>query len=223
MIAIFETLNIDCLDVSDQALREGVLYDLVGRNTENDVRDVAVNAMLERFGVDARHAQYVQTTANKLYKQVSTSWNIDLLVYEKILNWAALLHEIGMLISHDDYQKHGAYLLKNADMLGFARRDQFLLSSLIKGHRGKFPLNDFENLNALMVTPAKCLAIILRLAVLLHRTRSIVIPELLMMQVDGRKLELNFPDHWLDEHPLTLADLQKEKKRLSIIGMELDF
>ena len=221
LIAVFEVLGIDRMEVSDQALREGVLYDLIGRSTKNDVRDVAVNAMLARFGVDIRHAEFVQATAHHLYKEVASSWDIESQVYEKILNWSALLHEIGMLISHDGYQKHGAYLLKNADMLGFARREQSLLACLIKGHRGKFPKNDFEVLNAAMVTPAKRLAVILRLAVLLHRTRSIVIPANLTVNVKGSHFMLGFPTGWLDDHPLTLGDLQKEKKRLSAIGIEL--
>ena len=221
LIAMFEVLGIDRMEVSDQALREGVLYDLIGRSTENDVRDVAVNAMLDRFGVDVRHAEFVQATAYRLYNEVASSWDIESIVYEKVLSWAALLHEIGMLISHDGYQKHGAYLLKNADMVGFARREQSLLACLIKGHRGKFPLNDFERLNAEMVTPAKRLAVILRLAILLHRTRSIVIPENLTVRVKGPNFKLNFPTGWLNDHPLTLGDLQKEKKRLSAIGIEL--
>ena len=221
LIAVFEVLGIDRMEVSDQALREGVLYDLIGRSTKNDVRGVAVNAMLDRFGVDTRHATFVQATANRLYKEVASSWGIDSIIFEKVLNWAALLHEIGMLISHDGYQKHGAYLLKNADMVGFSRREQSLLSSLIKGHRGKFPLNDFECLNAATVTPAKRLAVILRLAVLLHRTRSIVIPSDLSIYIKGSQLTLDFPNGWLADHPLTLGDLQKEKKRLSAIGVEL--
>lgn len=223
LIAVFEVLGIERLQVSDQALREGVLYDLIGRSSENDVRDVAVNAMLERFSVDVRHAEFVRATAKRLYNEVASSWSIDSIAYEKILSWAALLHEIGMLISHDGYQKHGEYLLKNADMVGFARRDQALLACLIKGHRGKFPLNDFESLHAMSVTPAKRLAVILRLAVLLHRTRSVVIPEQLLVSVQGVSLSLSFPQGWLDEHPLTLADLQKERKKLSVIGAELNF
>ena len=223
LIAVFEVLGIDRLMVSDQALRDGVLYDLIGRSSENDIRDVSISAMLDRFSVDIKHAQYVSSTARFIYDEIASSWDIDSLDLVKMLNWASLLHEIGMLISHDGYQKHGAYLLKNADMVGFARQDQALLACLIKGHRGKFPLNDFESLNASMVTPAKRLVAILRLAVLLHRTRSIVIPPDLLVSVKGVTLSLQFPSGWLDDHPLTLGDLQKEKKRLVYIGIDLLF
>lgn len=223
LIAVFDVLGIDRLLVSDQALRDGVLYDLIGRSSKNDVRDVTINAMLDRFSVDIKHAQFVNSTATFIYDEIASSWGIDAINFGKMLTWAALLHEIGMLISHDGYQKHGAYLLENADMVGFARQDQALLACLIKGHRGKFPVNDFENLNASIVTPAKRIAAILRLAVLLHRTRSIVIPQDLSVSVKNVTLSLQFPSGWLNDHPLTLGDLQKEKKKLSYIGIDLIF
>ncbi len=223
LIAVFEVLGIERMQVSDQALRDGVLYDLIGRSSENDVRDVAVNALIERFAVDVRHARFVKSTASKIYADVATSWDIESVFLEKMLSWSALTHEIGMLISHDGYHKHGAYLLTNADMVGFARRDQAVLACLIKGHRGKFPWRDFEDLPASLVTPAKRLAAILRLSVLLHRTRSTQIPEEFYASVNGTKLTLHFPDGWLNAHPLTQGDLVQEQKRLSAIAIDLVF
>ena len=223
LIAVFSALGIERMQISDQALRDGVLYDLIGRSSNNDVRDVAINAMLERCAVDVRHAGFVRSTANMIYREVATSWDIESIALEKMLNWSALLHEIGMLISHDSYQKHGAYLLQNADMVGFARRDQTLLACLIKGHRGKFPLSDFEALPAAFVTPAKRLVAILRLAVLLHRTRSVEIPKDMTIEVTGMQLTFKFPQGWLAEHHLTEGDLSKEKKRLANLGIELFF
>ena len=223
LIAVFQVLGIERMQISDAALRDGVLYDLIGRSSENDVRDVAVNALLERFAIDDRHASFVKNTANKIYREVAISWDIDSTFLEKMLNWSALTHEIGMLISHDSYHKHGAYLLSNADLVGFARRDQAFLACLIKGHRGKFPLKDFEKLPASLVTPAKRLAAILRIAVLLHRTRSTIIPDTFHVSANGINIGLEFPNDWLAEHPLTQADLELEKKRLSMIGLNLNF
>jgi exopolyphosphatase/guanosine-5'-triphosphate,3'-diphosphate pyrophosphatase len=223
LMAIFEELNIERMQVSDCALRDGVLYDLIGRSSENDVREVAVNALVERCGVDIRHASFVKKTANMLYSEIASSWDIDSDLYEKMLAWASLTHEIGMLISHDGYHKHGSYLLSNADMVGFARRDQALLACLIKGHRGKFPIKDFEKLPATIVTPAKRLAVILRLAVLLHRTRNTKVLTDLRVETKNISLELTFPDGWLEKHPLTQADLEQEIKRLSLVGFELIF
>lgn len=223
LLAVFEVLDVERMQISDCALRDGVLYDLIGRSSQNDVRDVAVAALVDRCGVDVRHASYVKNTSLKLYSDVASSWGIDSAQWKKMLTWAAMTHEIGMLISHDDYQKHGAYLLKNADMIGFARRDQSLLSCLIKGHRRKLPMRDFERLPAMLVTPAKRLVVLLRLGVLLHRTRSIELPDSLNAAAKGAIIELFFPADWLDQHPLTKADLQEERKRLSNGGIELRF
>jgi len=223
LLAVFEVLGIERMQISDCALRDGVLYDQIGRSSKNDVRDIAVTALVDRCAVDIRHANFVKDTALKLYSDVASSWGIDSSSWQKMLGWAALTHEIGMLISHDDYQKHGAYLLKNADMIGFARRDQALLACLIKGHRRKFPIRDFEKLPATLVTPAKRLAVLLRLGVLLHRTRSITLPQQLSASANGANIKLSFPQSWLDEHPLTSADLNEERKRLDNVGLDLSF
>ena len=223
LIAVFDVLGIERMHVSDCALRDGVLHDLIGRSSQNDVRETAVNALIHRCGVDVDHAKLVRKTASMLYKNIATNWDINSGFNEKMLSWAAMTHEIGMLISHDDYHKHGAYLLSNADMVGFARRDQALLACLIKGHRGKFPVKDFEKLPAKMVTPAKQLAVILRLAVLLHRTRNTEVLTNLNVNTKNMDIELAFPDRWLEEYPLTQADLEQEKKRLNLIGFGLNF
>jgi len=223
LMAVFELFNIERMQVSDCALRDGVLQDLVGRRTENDARDIAIDALIKRCAVDTRHAEFVQGTALRLYDQVSSSWDIDTRLMKKMLKWSALVHELGMLISHDNYHKHGAYLIQNADMVGFARRDQMLLASLVKGHRRKFPLRDFERLPASMVTPAKRLAILLRVAVLLHRTRSTPLPEDLTASAKGGQLKLSFPNKWLLDHPLTAADLEQEQRWLSMVGIDLKY
>ena len=223
LMAVFELFDLERMQVSDCALRDGVLQDLVGRRAENDTRDIAIEALIKRCAVDTRHAEFVQGTALRLFDQVSSSWDIDNDFMRKMLCWSALVHELGMLISHDNYHKHGAYLIQNADMVGFARRDQMLLATLIKGHRRKFALRDFERLPASMVTPAKRLAIILRVAVLLHRTRSTALPQELNAGAKGGQLKLTFPHQWLAEHPLTLADLEQEQYWLSAVGIDLKY
>jgi len=172
LLALFDLFEIQEMSVSDIALREGVLYDLVGRSSAEDIRDVSVSAMLSRWAVDVVHGEKVHATALILYEQVASSWDIRDTLFESSLQWSAKLHEVGLQISHDGYHKHGAYVLANADLAGFAKRDQLLLAALISGHRRKFPLNVFESLPSTLVTPAKRVAVLLRLAVLLHRGRG---------------------------------------------------
>ena len=139
------------------------------------------------------------------------------------LPWSAQLHELGLLISHDGYHKHGAYVVANADMAGFARRDQLLLSSLIAGHRRKFPLEQFEQLPSNLVTPAKRIAVILRLAVLIHRERSPSSISIDQVDAKGQQINLSFEAGSLDRNPLTRADLAQEQTWLKAIGVKLNF
>jgi len=223
LLALFELFDIQDMSVSEISLREGVLYDLVGRSTSQDIRNITVTAMLNRWSVDPNHGEKVSKTALSIYQQVCDAWNIQDLLYKKCLGWAAQLHELGLHVSHDGYHKHGAYLLAKADMAGFARRDQLLLSALVQGHRRKFPIYQFEQLPSALVTPAKRIAVILRLAVLLHRGRHAnKIPELLV-SVDAQDFILNFKNNWLLDNPLTLADLNQEQTWLKAIGVNLKF
>ena len=223
LIALFDLLDIQSMDVSDVALREGVLYDLIGRSGHKDARDAAIEALTKRWSVDDEHAKQVKQTAQFIYSQVAAEWDIQYGLYEKVLGWAAEIHEIGLLISHDGYNRHGAYVVQHADLAGFAKRDQLLLSALIHGHRRKFPIDVFENLPASLVTPAKRLAVILRLAVLLHRGRSSFLPKQCSAEANGKTLKLNFQQEWLSQHPLTQADMQQEKLWLKNIGISLKF
>lgn len=224
VLALFELFNIDQMSVSDIALREGVLYDLVGRSSPlDDTRDVAVKAMVSRWAIDEPYCEQVCSTALELYSQVAPSWDILNTLYKDILRWSAKLHEVGLSVSHDGYHKHGAYIVANADMAGFAKRDQLLLSTMIVGHRRKFPLSLFEELPSNIVTPAKRVAIILRLAVLLHRGRGGQTFGKLKAKAEGQQLSIQFSQDWLSNNPLTEADLRQEQAWLKTIGVKLSF
>lgn len=223
LLGLFEIFDIEIMSVSEIALREGVLYDLVGRSSAEDIRDVTVAAMLNRWAVESQQGQQVRQTALTLYDQVSAEWDIQDILFRNTLDWSAQLHELGLLISHDGYHKHGAYVVENADMAGFTKRDQLLLSALILGHRSKFPLDSFEKLPSVLVTPAKRVAILLRLAVLLHRGRNSIATDLVSVEAQGQQIKLVFPDKFLQENPLTQADLRQEQSRLKTIGIKLSF
>jgi exopolyphosphatase/guanosine-5'-triphosphate,3'-diphosphate pyrophosphatase len=222
LVALFELFDIQEMSVSEIALREGVLYDLVGRESAEDIRNVTIAAMLNRWSIQPEHGQRVRDTALDLYQQVAPAWDIQDPSLRQTLIWSAELHELGLPISHDAFQKHGAYVIANADMAGFARRDQLLLAALVAGHRRKFPIGQFEELPSNLVTQAKRLAIILRLAVLFHRGRNADAPKIVKFTASGRELSIEFKQDWLVENPLTLADLQQEQEWLKAIGIKLE-
>ena len=222
LIAVFETLGIEQMRVSEQALREGLLYDLVGRIQHKDTREVTVQSVLKRWNLDARHVENVMRTTMSLFEQVETAWKLTG-ENKLILKWAAQLHEIGLQISHGAYHKRGAYILTYADLSGFSRTEQALLATLILNHRQKFRINSFENLVARAQKPGMILCVLLRLAVLLHRGRiDEQVPDI-SIRVDNSGVMLKFPENWLEQHSLTSADLKKERQFLKDAGFSLGF
>ncbi len=221
--ALFELFDISRIDVSSQALREGVLYDLIGRSGHSDVRSRAVQSVGARWAVDNAHAERVAQTALSLLAQVQESWELDDQDHRDILYWAALLHEIGLLVAHSQYHKHGAYVVANTDLSGFSRREQAVLAALVRGHRRKFPLAEFDTLHKSVARVSMKLCVLLRLAVLLHRSRDASAAPAIEITADGDRLDLRFPEQWLDQHPLTVADLGQEQTLLEPMGVTLNF
>lgn len=218
---LFDLLQIEQMDVAEQALREGVLYDLIGRVHHTDVRDITVRSMLKRWAVDEEHAERVRASASGYFHQAGESWRLAEEGAEDMLNWAALLHEVGLLISHAQYHKHGAYVIGNADLSGFSRQDQATLAALVRGHRRKFPLDVFRSLNEQDVEPAIRLCVLLRLAVLMHRGRGDTeVPEIGLTARDTH-LHLAFPPGWLERNPLSVIDLEQESRYLQAAGITL--
>ena len=223
LCATFESLGIELMRVSSGAVREGLLYDHLGRIHHEDVRERTIEQLLQRYGVDAAQAKRIEETALSLLQQVSAECGIANEEQAGILSRAARLHEIGLAIAHNQYHKHGAYLTKNLYMPGFSQGEQLLLSALIQGHRRKFPENIIKALPKSQVQPIWLLCIILRLSTLLHRSRSSEpLPEIHLSMTD-RKVNLSFPTDWLEEHPLTNADLAQEKQYLKAVDCKLSY
>ena len=219
---LFEALGITRLEVSDGALREGLIYDLQGRIRHEDVRDRTIATLTHRYGLDDAQAQRVLATSRELLKQVGPAWSLEAEECAQLLDWAARLHEIGLLLSHQDYHKHGAYLLQYADLPGFSRSDQTLLAALVRRHRRSFPPDAFAHLPKEWAQPIQRLGVLLRLAVMLHRSRSRQALPPLKPDVNGQRLSLGFPNGWLDQHPLTRADLENEARYLRKAGFRLE-
>jgi len=207
---VFDALGLKEIRVADGALREGLLYDMIGRFTAEDVRARTVRAMEMRFHVDEPQAARVESTAVGLLQQVAEAWGLEDPDAERALRWAARLHEIGLDVSHSHYHKHGAYLLEHADLPGFTRGGQRLLAFLVGSHRRKLSLERAVELVPPWDAKAPYLAVLLRLAFLLNRSRSGRALPRLRLAVRGRQVELRFPRGWLRAHPLTAADLAQE-------------
>ncbi len=182
-----------------------------------------MQSMIRRWAVDEEHAKRVCLTAQGYLEQVVDRWSLHHESFEESLKWSALLHEIGLLISHGQYHKHGSYVVGNADLSGFSRQDQAILAALVRGHRRKFPMEIFRSLGEDNLEPAIRLCVLLRLAVLMHRDRSEgPIPDVVVHANDSH-LHLQFPSGWLQHHSLTVLDLEREANYLKDAAITLTF
>ncbi|MGQ0697925.1 MAG: Ppx/GppA phosphatase family protein [Panacagrimonas sp.] len=223
LAGVFDSLELQVMSTSERALREGLIYDLLGRLSDQDVRDRAVQAMAARYDVDAAHADAVGSTALKLLKQAQAGWQLEPKLSGALLGWAARLHEIGLVIAHAQYHKHGEYILRHADLQGFSQTDQRLLAALVRLHRSKFTMSACDDLPSAYVEPIQRLAVLFRLAFLLHRSRAPGLKPPVRLSVNRRAVDVQFADGWLATHPLTQADLAQEAEHLLAIQMRLRF
>lgn len=221
--AVFDSLGIKRMLVSDGALREGLLYDQVDRIHHSDVRDNSINAFSERFNVDRAHVKRIRKTAFKLFDACADAWDINDVDKRRMLGWAAEVHEAGLAISHNQYHKHGAYLVEYSDIAGFTREQQRALAMLVRLQRRKFAEKYFDSLSGDCSKGLKYLAILFRMAVLLHRSRIDREFKGLAVEAGKNRLKLKFPSGWLEEHPLNKAGLREEKEFLSAAGFDLSF
>jgi exopolyphosphatase / guanosine-5'-triphosphate,3'-diphosphate pyrophosphatase len=221
LLEVVENFGIDRVRVAEGAMREGLLYDLMGRFTDEDARVRSVRAMEKRYHVDQLQADRVEITAVGLLEQVENDWGLEDPLAESVLRWAARLHETGLDIAHSKYHRHSAYLLEHADMPGFPREEQLLLAALVGCHRRQLSVESLEDLLPPWDRLAEFLIVILRLAVLLHRGRSPQpLPEV-RLTVKSRNITLELPQRWIKEHPLTLEDLEQERAYLKEAGFRL--
>ncbi|MEP7243570.1 MAG: exopolyphosphatase [Gammaproteobacteria bacterium] len=210
MAEVFDMLGVESMRIADGAMRDGLLYDMVGRFTDEDARERSVRGMQQRYHVELAQAERVEATVLGFLTQVRQTWKLEDPLVDLMLKWAARLHEAGLDVSHNGYHRHGAYLLENADLPGFPREEQRLLARLIGGHRRKLSLEGLEELVPPWDRDIIFLIVLLRLAVLLHRGRSTVALPNIELTARPRTLEVKFPGRWLKDHPLTAADLQQE-------------
>lgn len=222
LAAVFDTLKIERMESSDRALREGLLYDLMGRLSNRDVRDEAVQTMAQRYGVDAAHAHDLERTALRLLQQVAGRWHLDVPLCTAFLRWAAQLHEVGLTITHNGYHKHSGYIVRHSDLQGFSQTDQQILAALVRLHRGKFAAEILKDLPSPWQAPVQQLAVILRLSYLLHRSRTPGLRPPIRLDVQRGGIDLGFTQaRWLDKRPLTRADLDRETELLATLPMTL--
>lgn len=222
LYATFKSLGIEQMHVSDGALREGLIYDLVGRIYNRDIRSDTVQALAERYHVDKQHARRIKDTLHFMLAQLDDK-RLSAENTVQFLDWAAELHEIGRDIAHSQYHKHSAYIVENADLAGFSWQDQRVLSSIVRNHRRKLSLKRFRELPTPWQRDAFYLSVLLRLAVVLRRNRQDLEHPDFKVALAPKHLRLEFAGDALTNSPLTQADLMQEADYLRAANFTLEF
>lgn len=220
--ALFEALGLEEMIPSKTALREGVVYDLSGRQQHQDVRGRTIDNLLRRYHIDSSHAERVMRLLIKMVSKCEESLQLD---QEDIalLLWAAELHEIGLAVAHSSYHKHGAYLIENADLPGFSHSEQKMLALLVRLQRRKMGAKLVDALQQGKRDKVMRILLLLRLALVLRRDRA---DESIEIEGIGWKddcLAITFESEWLDSRPLTRADLAQENVFLETVGLKLNY
>jgi exopolyphosphatase/guanosine-5'-triphosphate,3'-diphosphate pyrophosphatase len=218
MSAVFSELKVRQMKLASGAMRQGILYDMLGRFHHHDMRDTTVTQFAKRYHVDSRQARRVETLSVALLRQLSLDLHTDPENPLHLLSWAARLHEIGLTVAYSGYHKHSAYILTHADMPGFSRMEQARLSLLVLAHRGNMEKMKGQITNSLDLA----MVMALRLAVLFHRSRSDVRLPPIEAHYDGKRFQLSLAPDWLAVSPLTVEALKEEIKEWKKLGIALD-
>lgn len=223
--AVFDTFNIAQMRYSDGALREGVMYGLDKNFQVMNIRQRTAEGLAEQFNIDRAQAERVCKSAVRLAQQFR-DWQASEFEeeMEEILLWAALLHEVGIVINHKNVQRHSAYILANMELPGFDKEQQRLLATLVRHHISHFNNDEIGQFARYTPQDVQTLIRLLRLAVLLNKPRQATeVCEKISLKTDRTLWQLNFENQYLTHNPLILNELRAEQKMLIEIGLDLDF
>ena len=222
ILAVFEELGVQTMTVTDAALRDGVFYDFIGRSLNEDMREQTVTQFQQRYHVSLSQADRVAHTASILLESLAQNASVqELNHWRQYLRWAAKLHEIGIDIAYTAYHKHTAYILDQADMPGFSRREQQILSVLALGQRGDVrKVVEQAGGNTMMWFALFAL----RLSVLFNRARlPLTLPQFTQLRSPApSSFILRISGKWLEENPLTAGALAEEHEQWAKINIRFD-
>jgi exopolyphosphatase/guanosine-5'-triphosphate,3'-diphosphate pyrophosphatase len=219
--AVLDGLDVDRLEFVDASLQHGILYDLAARRSAENVQQRTVDGWRRRYGVDRAQTARVRRLALELFDAVAHAWDLDDTEHRLLLGWAADLHEIGLIVSARQPNRHGAYLVENGDLPGFNADERRAIALLIRSHRGGFPSFAFASFAEPLARSLKRLAVLLRLAVIFERTRTDADSPRVEITVANDRIEANVRADWLADHALSRAELDWERDRLATAGMTL--
>ncbi|MBU2880589.1 guanosine-5'-triphosphate,3'-diphosphate diphosphatase [Psychrosphaera sp. B3R10] len=221
LIAIFRQLNLTGMTLAGGALREGQLYSMLPELTKMNVRNRTIESVMTRYHVDKEHAKRVAELSINLAKQTEPSWDLQQFEALDILRAAAMVHEVGLQVAYKGQQLHSSYILANTNLPGFTEAQKKLLTSLVLNHREDIDKDSLYKQSSTSVLLACRLARILRLAVILALRRADEVLPAVEIVVTNEDIALKLPKNWLDNNPLSKAELNQEAGSQAELGWKL--
>ncbi len=176
---LFDQFQINRIEISDRAMREGMIIDYMQTHWPKvrlsveimDPRRRNVVELGRRCNFDEAHARHVAKLAVSIFDQLARIHHLDRR-YRELLEYAAMLHDVGWHIGHSGHHKHSWYLIKNGDLAGFSPQEIDIMAVTARYHRRSMPKKSHEPYMSL--TPderdvVENLAAILRIAEALDR------------------------------------------------------
>ncbi|MCG9583374.1 exopolyphosphatase [Vibrio tubiashii] len=223
--AIVKSLKVTEIHFSEGALREGLLFEMEDSFKRSDIRMRTTENLASKHLVDLEHAAKIKGQATEFLQQVHKVLGIKKSseLFD-LLEWSALLHEVGLSISLQAFHRHSAYILRNTYMPGFNREQQRVLAMLVRFQRKALKLHEMEEFTLFKKKHIVGLIRILRLSILLNGQRNDTPLPALTLSIDGDKWSLTSQDeNWLEANKLLDADLISEQEYWLAAGWELSF
>src|SRR5574344_125122 len=225
LIAIFEELSVQAMTLACGALREGVIYSMLGENScKKDTRVRTVDSLIVRYQLDREQALRVSTVSLSAFDSLKYVWNLDEVYCRSMIKWAAMLHEIGLCIEYKNAPQHASYIIDNIDLPGFSLVQKHLLSALLLNQRGCYQLSALNKQNVVSYDQACALIRILRIAIIIciRRSDDALIGDVIFEGNSQGDLIISIPLGWLDTNYLRATALNDEIEMQIKLGWKME-
>ena len=223
MIGIFRSLEIDSMEFSSAALREGVLYKMSEGLVHHDIRSRTAQSLATRYDVDTEQATRVHAIALKLFESCAIDCQLDNPKLKSMLDWAALLHELDSKSIREGYNDTVPISCKTSTCRGLTKKKQLLLATLVRFQRKKIRELDIPEFDQFSTQAIHRLLVIIRIAVLLNIKRQADILPIFTVSVIDNGITLQFADDWMANKPIFEADLAQECIYLKTLNIEFAY
>lgn len=209
LIALFRTLHLQYVEVTNAALREGILYGMLDHMQQDDIQLRTLKSLAQHYHTDIEQSENVLHTYNQLISSFENSTSLPSQA-QTLARAVAYLHEIGHSLSYKHAGRHSRYLLKHTNLPGFTYQDRELLLQLLEAVTGIIDDDAFPTTLPISSQLA-LLCRVLRISIICcQRRHHDAIPNVRLIQLTDGLLVLNLPQGFMQSNAFLMSLLQDE-------------